>query len=311
MTSSLLKNQPDVSIIIVNWNTCELLRKCIQSIEDNKQDWNIEIIVVDNASSDDSLRMLKEVFPNVITIRNQVNVGFAKANNQAFKISQGTYVLLLNSDAELTKGVLDELISCADEQTEAGIIGARLINPDGTFQASHTKFPSLMREFLILSGIGRLLFGAWYPSEGPGNCMEPFEVDYVEGACMLVRSEALHDVGGMDENYFMYAEEVDWCLMMKKAGWQIWYVPTAKVIHHSSASSRSRPKERELDLYRSRVKYFNKHYGKYAALSLAIMILITAIPKILLHKLLRFITHGQQGRPTLGFQELLMGLQDV
>ena len=168
-------------------------------------------------------------------VANAENVGFARANNQAIALSNGRYVLLFNSDAAATPGSLRALTSLAEVQRRAAIVGARLVNPDGSFQAGATPFPTLWRELLILSGIGRVCFGRWYPSAGPQADLGPHPVDYVEGACLLVRREAIQAVGGMDEGYFMYAEEVDWCMAMKRAGWQVWYQPEAQIIHHGGA----------------------------------------------------------------------------
>ncbi|MEK7326118.1 MAG: glycosyltransferase family 2 protein, partial [Chloroflexota bacterium] len=204
----------DVSIIIVNWNTRDMLADCLNSIALTAGKLRVETIVVDNNSTDGSQAMVQERFPEARLIQNRQNVGFAKANNQAMAVMQGRYALLLNSDALATPGSIQALIELADSQPRAGLVGAQLVNPDGSFQASHTPFPSLWQEFLILTGLGRLLHGRWYPSRGPEEAKGPQKVDYVEGACMSVRREAFQQVGGLDEGYFMYAEEVDWCYTM-------------------------------------------------------------------------------------------------
>jgi N-acetylglucosaminyl-diphospho-decaprenol L-rhamnosyltransferase len=294
---------PDVSVIIVNWNTRDLLANCLNTLLQNSQGLELEIIVVDNASTDGSPEMLRRLFPQVQILTSHENVGFARANNQGMQSSRGRYTLLLNSDAFIQPGALRALVGLADTEPQAGLVGAQLLNPDGSFQASHTAFPTLWREFLILSGLGRLIFGPWYPSHEPEEEKGPHVVDYVEGACMLVRREAFVAVGGLDEDYFMYAEEVDWCYALREKGWQVWYLPEAKVIHLGSASSRMRNLQREVDLYRSRVLFFRRHYGERAANLLKAQIYLLTIVKAAFHGFLRFVSRGRYGRvvPSPGY----------
>lgn len=302
---------PDLSVIIINWNTCELLNRCLASLYENITDLNYDIWVVDNASTDGSLNMVRSFFPDVHLIANACNVGFARANNQAMHASHGRYMLLFNSDAMATCGAVQALVSLAEEQPAAGIVGAHLINPDGSFQASYTPFPNLWQEFLILSGIGRLVYGRWYPSRGPKESKRPRQVDYVEGACLLVRRQAFAQVGGLDEGYFMYAEEVDWCYAMRQSGWQIWYQAAARVVHQGGGSSRNRPAGREGDMYRSRVRFFRKNYGNSAAIALKMLIGVLTTVKIMVHGLLRWLSRGHCGRPVIGFSDMMNSLRGV
>jgi N-acetylglucosaminyl-diphospho-decaprenol L-rhamnosyltransferase len=186
-----------------------------------------------------------------------------------------------------------------------------LLNPDGSFQASHTPFPTLRQEFLILTGLGRLLYGRWYPSHGPEQDKGPQVVDYVGGACLLVRREAFEDVGGLDEGYFMYAEEVDWCYAVREAGWQVWYQPAAKVIHWGGGSSQDRRPQREGDLYRSRVQFFRKHYGDGAARLLKAQIYALTAVKLVVHRMLRLVSGGRYGRPVVSLRYLSRGLREA
>ena len=300
---------PHVSIVILSWNTCGLLENCLSSITTAAADLDVEIIVVDNASTDGSQAMVRDKFPHVHLIANQENVGFARGNNQAMALCKGRYMLLLNSDAFAAPGSIQALVRLADVQPKAGIVGAQLLNPDNSFQASHTSFPNLWREFLILSGVGRLLYGRWYPSRGPEEDKGPQPVDYVEGACMLVRAEAFDDVGGLDEGYFMYSEEVDWCYAIREEGWQVWYQPEAKVIHLGGASSQSRRVRREADLYRSRVRFFRKHYGDMAAEALKLQIYVLTAIKVIIYKLLRLLSGGHYGRPVVSLRYLATHLR--
>jgi N-acetylglucosaminyl-diphospho-decaprenol L-rhamnosyltransferase len=300
----------DLSVIIVNWNTRQLLADCLNSVKATLDDLSVEIIVVDNNSTDGSQAMLQDQFPQVRLIQNHENVGFARANNQGVVVSNGRYVLLLNTDALLISNAVQSMLTLAKRESKLGLVGAHLLNADRTFQASHTHFPTLWQEFLILSGLGRVLYGSWYPSHGPEEEKGPQIVDYVEGACMLVRRETVEEVGGLDEGYFMYAEEVDWCYAIHEKGWQVWYHPAAKVIHLGGGSSRS-PTQREGDLYRSRVRFFRKRYGDWAARLLKLQIYgLTAI-KVVAHGLLRRISGGRYGRPVVSLAHLTMELREV
>jgi N-acetylglucosaminyl-diphospho-decaprenol L-rhamnosyltransferase len=306
-----LRVQPDVSIIIVNWNTCALLGDCLEAVYRHMGDLSVEVIVIDNASTDGSAQMTQARFPTTCLVLNGENVGFARACNQAMAISSGRYMLLLNSDAQVTPGALRALVSLADAEPRAGVVGARLVFPDGTFQASHTRFPTLWQEFLILSGIGRLWRGRWYPSHGPEESLGPRAVDYVEGACLLARRQALIEVGGLDEAYFMYAEDVDWCYRMIQQGWQVWYQPAAVVIHHGGGSSQNRRVQREANLYRSRVRFLRQRQGDTAASLLKIMIFSLTAVKIATHASLRLLSGGRLGRRVVKLHELAAALRDV
>lgn len=301
----------DLSIIIVNWNTQELLADCIVSLQETIHNVSYDIWVVDNASSDGSVDMVRRRFPSVKLIVNTDNEGFARANNRAMAQSTGRYMLLFNSDALATPGAVEALLHLADQQPGAGIVGAHLVNADGSFQASHTAFPTLGREFLILSGLGRKLHGYWYPSHAANEDKGAVAVDYVEGACLLVRRTAYNAVGGLDEGYFMYAEEVDWCFTMQRQGWQVWYEPAARVIHLGGGSSRNRRTAREADLYRSRVRFFRKHRGAAAATALKGLIVGITFFKLMAHTVLRRVSHGKRGRQVVGVNEISAALRNV
>lgn len=302
---------PTISIIIINWNTRQILSECLHSVRATCQGLDYKVIVVDNASTDGSIAMLREDFPEVQVIQNQTNVGFARANNQAMQASTGEYLLLLNSDACLLPGALAQLLGLGQTVPDAGIMGAMLINPDGTFQASHTVFPNLRREFLILNGLGRVLFGRWFPSQGPEAEKGPRSVDYVEGACLFVRRTAYEQVGGLDETFFMYSEEVDWCYRMKKVGWTVWYQPDARVLHYGGASSTGRRTQREGDLYWSRVHFFRKHYGAASANCLKVLILWLSAIKYAFHLILKIFTKGRSGRLVISPWALLLKLKNA
>jgi GT2 family glycosyltransferase len=302
---------PEVSIIIVNWNTRQLLADCINAIEVTRGNLQTEIIVVDNGSTDGSQALIKGSFPQIKLIENTENVGFARANNQGFAISTAPYILLLNSDAFLLPGALSRLMELAKQQPKAGLIGAQLLNADGSFQASFTDMPRLRQEFLILSGLGRLFYGRWYPSHSAEESRGPQKGGYVEGACMLIHREAYTAVSGLDETYFMYSEDVELCKSMWDHGWEVWYQPAAKVTHLGGGSSHSRKPEREADLYHSKVRYYRRHHGGVAANLLKAQIYGFTLFKIMLHRLLRLLSGGRRGRPVVSLRYLNSKLKEA
>ncbi len=259
---------PDVSIILVSWNTRELLLGCLESLSAAVGTLRTDIWMVDNGSTDGSVAAVRERFPLVRLLENDGNPGFAAANNQGIAASAGRYTLLLNSDTIAEAASIERLVRFADGQPAAGIIGARLLNRDGSFQASFADFPSLRSELLSVTGIGPRLFGRWYPSYGPRRSQMARRVDWIQGACMLARRAAIEQAGPMDEQYFMYNEEIDWCMQMWRAGWEVWYLPEARIVHYGGQSTRQIRHAMVQALYRSKVRFFRKHYGPAAAFAL-------------------------------------------
>lgn len=302
----------DLSVVIVNWNTRDLLAQCLQSVYNTANALKIETIVVDNASSDDSVALVQAQFPQTRVIANSQNVGFVRANNQALADCQGRYVLLLNSDTQVLSSSLSKTVQFMDEHPGAGIVGVRILNSDRTFQASYTPFPTLWREFLILNGLGRWLIRSTFPSYGPQVERGPQKIKgYMEGAFLMARREAIEKVGRLDERIFMYAEDVDWCYRFYRAGWEVWYLPQAPIIHYGGQSTKKRQGRMEAELYRGRVYFFAKHYGRAATFGLKTLIYATTLPKILGHRLLRFVSRGRLGRNVTSWPELRQALNSV
>jgi hypothetical protein len=302
----------DLSVVVVNWNTHDLLAECIRSVRDATRDLDSELIVVDNASVDGSVELVRRDFPGVQLIANAENVGFVRANNQALARSKGRYILLLNSDTQVLPGSVDKVVSFMDTRPRAGIAGVRLLNADRSFQASYTPFPTLWAEFLMLSSLGRRLIRPAFPSYGPRVEGGPQQIEgYVEGAYLLARREVIDQVGGLDERIFMYAEDVDWCYRFHRAGWEVWYLPQAPVIHYGGQSSRSLRGRMEAELYRGRVYFFRKHYGAGAALSLKLLIYAMTLIKMAVHSAFRFVSGGRAGRRVPCWRELRLALSSV
>ena len=249
----------DLSIIIVNWNTEEYLLRCLRSIFEMGQGRDWEVIVVDNGSQDGSGREVEKVFPFVHLVSNKRNLGFAKAVNQGLQKASGRYALLLNPDTRVKDGAIERLVSFMDAQSDIGVVGAQLLNADGSKQNSIANFPSLATELLNKSLLRWLS-----PDRFPGkekSYAGPIEVDSVIGACMVVRRKAMEQVGLLDEDYFLFLEETDWCYRMKRAGWKIYHVPQAEVYHFQGKSAETAKKRAKVEFYRSRYHFFRKNRG--------------------------------------------------
>ncbi len=267
----------DISVIIVNWNTLKLLRDCIWSIYEHAGSISCEIIVVDNASSDGSPEMVKAEFPNVRLLENTRNHGFAHANNQGINIACGRYVLLLNSDTRLLDNALEKVVAFADQNPDAAVVGCRVLNPDRTLQPTCFMFPSMLNMILSSTYLYKLfvksrLFGRERMTWWNRDDVRP--VDVVTGCFMLVRSRAIEEVGMMDDRFFMYAEETDWCYRFKQAGWNVLFTPQAEIIHHGGQSSRNMRPEMLIELRLSILKFIMKHKGRLQHAIASVLILL-------------------------------------
>lgn len=276
-------NPLDVTIIIVSWNTREILRDCLRSIYENAGALEFETIVVDNASADGSAQMVARDFPQVQLVANPDNRGFAAANNQGMALARGRYVLLLNSDTVVLDRALEKTLAFADAHPEAAVVGCRVLNPDRTWQRTCSRFPSALN--LLLSSTylyklfpksrfwGREFMLYWDRSDVR-------EVDVVSGSFMLVRREAIARIGMMDEAFFMYAEETDWCYRFRQAGYKALFTPAGSIIHLGGASSRQAASKMRLQLSASILYFLKKHKsrGEYvlACLLTALFFLVRA-----------------------------------
>jgi len=268
-----------LSIIIISWNTRDLLAACLDSVYAHPPEGEFEVIVVDNASTDGSAQMVRERFPQVRLIENKTNVGFARANNQAIAVSQGEQILLLNSDTVVLAGALEVLMQFMMTHPQTGAAGARLLNPDGSLQTSCSPFPTLGREAWRLFYGDQLKPLAIYPMQD-WDITTPRPVDVLLGACLMVRRAVLDQVGLLDESYFMYSEEVDLCLRIRQAGWSIHWIPAAQIIHYGAQSSNQIPERMFLQLHRSKVLYLRKHAGRLTAIAYKGLLATAALARI-------------------------------
>ena len=246
----------DLTIGIVTYNGQVLTAQCLKSIHDAPPACSFEIVVVDNASADGTVAWLREAYPQVRVVVNTANAGITRGNNQCFAAAQGRYVLLLNNDTIVPAGTLDRLVTFADAHPDAGAVGGKLVNPDGTFQASYFDFPSLWCEFLHTTRLGVTL-DPHYPSHV--DCLDVRSVDWIMSASLLVRRSACEQLGGVDESYFMYSDETDLQYRLRRAGWQVYYLPDVVTVHFGGQSA-SHWRRRKL-IYHGKLLFFRKHYG--------------------------------------------------
>ncbi len=256
----------ELSIIIVSWNTRELLARCLESVYATMQGRTFEVLVVDNASRDGSAQMVREQFPQVRLIENRENVGFARANNQALRESHGDYLLLLNSDTLVLPDAVEALLAFMERYSSVGACGPRLLSADGSVQVSCGQLPTFSRLLFDLTGLSRFNGHDDFPAGDSAR-----RVGWIQGACLLIRRETIGDVGLLDEDYFMYTEEVDWCYRASVVGWGLCYVPASRVIHYGGQSAARAPVQKRAQLYGSKLLFVRKHYGwpLYALLKVA------------------------------------------
>ncbi len=261
-----------VSIVVVSFNTRDMLRRCLESLFGQLHGIRSEVFVVDNASGDRSAEMIAHEFPQVELIRSSVNLGFAGANNLALKRAQARYVVLLNSDAFLKPCALERAIAHMDQEPKVGLGGARLVGKNGSWQPSARQFPSLVNDLLILSGLaGRYPNSGFFgrPDHTWDKTNEPTSVDWVPGAFSIIRRDVLQKIGFFDERFFLYYEEVDLCRRVKQAGYQVQYWPDVTVVHLGGESSKTvktltvSSSGSQLILWRMRSAflYYRKHHG--------------------------------------------------
>ncbi|HET6455973.1 MAG TPA: glycosyltransferase family 2 protein [Armatimonadota bacterium] len=297
----------DLSIAIPSWNTSDLLDQCLTSIKASTAGLNYEIIVVDNASTDGSPEMVEEKHPDVMLIRNRVNLGFASACNAAFKRSTGRYFCLLNSDTIVLKDSLAHFFEFMESHPDAGAAGCKLLNGDGTLQRSCSCFPSVMTELFDALYLSKLfprnrVFGCYSMSYWDFDDVR--EVDFVGGSCMMVRREAVEEVGLLDETYFMYTEEADWCYRMWDSGWKVYYYPGAQIIHLGGESAKRFGDDMRLYLYLSRNKFIRKYKGRMAAFVHRGIIITGALGRLAAYGIKRLI--GRRELNDTAFQYLVL-----
>lgn len=258
----------DLSILIVNYNTRELTLDALRSVYGSETNYSYEVILIDNHSTDGSVEAIRREFPQVIIIENQENVGFAKANNQGMRRANGRYVLLLNSDTVIQPNTLEVMLQLMDECPDIGASGCKVVLPDGSLdRACRRGFPTPSASFYYAFGVAKLFPHVPKFNQYQLSYLDPddeYPVDSLVGAFMLVRRSVIDQVGMLDETFFMYGEDIDWCYRIKQAGWEIYYYPRTTIIHYKGAGKKRRSRKVLYEFYRAMILFHRKHYrSKY------------------------------------------------
>jgi len=266
------KKTPDISVVILNYNTKELTRMCLQTLfASTLGTYTMEVIVCDNGSSDGSAAIIRNEFPAVTFIDNKTNVGFAAGNNPGIRAAKGRYILLLNSDTEVPKGTVAAMIRFMDDHADAGAATCKLVLPDGRMDpACHRGFPTPWVALTYLTKLEKLFpktrsFGEYH--QGYKDLSAVHEVDCIVGAFFMVRRAVIDDVGLLDEDYFMYGEDIDWCYRIRKKGWKIYFNPDVTTLHKKKQSGRSNTLKKrrvttEIYFHRYNWLFYKKNYAK-------------------------------------------------
>jgi N-acetylglucosaminyl-diphospho-decaprenol L-rhamnosyltransferase len=262
----LVAAEPKLTAVVVSYNVRALLAACLESLLAAAQaapDVPMRVLVVDNASRDGSPDLVRERFPGVELRALERNLGYGGGANAGIREATTPYVLLLNPDTEMRGDAPAAMARFLERHPSAGLVGPRLVYPNGSFQHSAFAFPNLAMSFLDFFPINHRLTGSRLNGRYPRVWYQrPFRVGHPLGACMCARRATLDQIGGFDEGFFMYAEEVDLCWRIARAGWEVWYTPDATVVHHEGASTRQFRSEMLVQLHKSRARFFALHYGR-------------------------------------------------
>ncbi len=273
---------PDLSIIIVSWNVETLLGNCLGSIFAGQGELSLQVIVVDSFSSDGTVEMVAEQFPQVELIACLENVGFPRGNNLGLARANGRFLLLLNPDTIVHGEALTTMLTYLQENEQVGLVGAQLLNEDGSVQSSKRRFPTLKTAVFESTWLQpyapQAVLDDYYAADVPDE--ETAVVDWVMGACLFTRREVFAQVGGLDEGYFMYSEELDWCRRIKDAGWQIVCLPTAQITHYMGKSSEQAVTYRHIHFNQAKLRYFRKYNGRLVATMLRLFLLLGYVGQI-------------------------------
>lgn len=293
----------EVSFIIVNWNAEDFLEKCLASIYQQVRGLSFEVIVVDNASTDGSPEMVRENFPEVRLICSSTNLGFARGNNLGIRESRGRYLCLVNSDVEILKDCVQTMVAYLNRHAEIGMLGPRVLNPDGTLQNSYRSFPTLWNNLTCALALPNLLpnsrlLGSLFLTFFQGDEIRPVEV--ITGIFWLIRRQALEEVGLLDEDFFMYSEDTDWCRRFRQKGWEIVYFCEAQIIHYGGGSSANAPIKYYLELHRSQIQYWQKYHNKLSQKAFFLILLMHHIFRMISWKVVHLVKGS--GNPEIEFK---------
>jgi GT2 family glycosyltransferase len=279
---------PRFSFVIASFNNRDILAPCFKSIADNLKAGDYEIVLSDNGSVDGSIDFIKENYPSTRIIENGTNLGFAAAINKGIKISEGKYIVLMNTDIELTPNVMYKISEYMDKNPDVGICTGGLIGPDGKPQNSVAVFPGIVTEVFNKS-ILKLLFPKKYPGK-VDNVNSPIDVDSIIGAVMVVRKSAIEKIGALDERFFFYMEETDWCLRMKRGGYRVSILPDAKIVHHLGKTAKKYPIRSKIEYFISSISYMKKNHSHIYAFTFSVGLFFKVLISLIINLFLCLLT---------------------
>lgn len=267
----------DLSIIIVSWNVRDLLVECLDSIRVTVPDTlQIQIIVVDSASDDDTVAILRDRYPSVVVEACQENVGFTRGNNIGFSLASGRHLLMLNPDTVIIGNALAQMVAYLDIHQDVGIVGPHTLNTDGTTQSTRRRFPTVALGFFESTWLQpytpKSMLDHYYVNDVTDDCV--IDVDWVQGSALLARREVYEQIGGLDTGYVMFSEELDWCRRAKLAGWRVVYIGQAQIMHHGGKSTEQVAARKHIHFQESKLRYFRKYHGRSTANVLRMFLLL-------------------------------------
>jgi GT2 family glycosyltransferase len=268
-----------ISIIIVSWNSFDFLKQCINSIYEYIEDIEFEIIIIDNASTDDSPKLIEKYFPDVTLIKNTENLGFARANNIGIKASRGEYLFLVNSDILLFNKIFKRIINHMNDHPSIGLLGPKILNPDHSLQLSARKFPNFLSNMSRVFAVDRIFHNLNFHSHKKIE-----EVDILSGCFWVARKKAIDEIGLLDDQFFIYGEDKDWSTRFRKGGWKVLYFPEVEVIHFGGRSSSNAPIKFYLEMQKANLIFWRKHFSRFTY----IWVILTSI----LHQSIRFTSYS-------------------
>jgi len=304
---------PTLSVVIVSWNVADLLAACLRSIAATCPA-GTEVIVVDSASSDDTVQRVRAEFPHVTLLAQAENVGFSRGNNLGLAAAHGEYHLLLNPDTELLDGAVTTLIRYLAAHPAVGIAGPQTLNPDGSVQSTRRRFPTPRLAAFESTWLERFAPRRWleaYRVRDAGDD-DTMPVDWVQGSCLLARRQVYDHIGGLDDGFVMYSEELDWCRRAKNAGWSVVYVGAARIVHHGGQSSAQVPAATHIRFNQSKLRYFRKYHGRATAQALRLILLANFAVQIVIEGVKWLLGHKRPlraGRVRTYWQVLRSGLK--
>lgn len=283
---------PDLSVIIVSWNVADLLATCLDTIFAQPAP-DLEVIVVDSASSDPTVAMLHQHYPQVRLLPQTENLGFSRCNNIGLAAAQGRHILLLNPDTEIIGDALAQMVRYLDAHPDVGILGPHTLNTDHSTQSTRRTFPTVPLAFFESTWLQRFtpksMLARYYLSDHPDTGI--FDVDWVQGSAIMARHEVYQQIGGLDEGYIMFSEELDWCRRARNVGWRVVYLGTTQIIHHGGKSTDQVVARRHIHFQESKLRYFRKYHGRFVAAILRLYLLLSYLVQIAVEGLKTLLGH--------------------